>query len=99
MAKKCSTCNRTYPDHLPACPHCERDRARADDVLSEDIEIVPDESGARRPPAKRPPTHPAIPPEEVLDVVPDEPLEVGEAEVVGDVEEVLEATPAPPAPG
>src|SRR5260370_26185456 len=23
MAKRCAVCNKTYPDHLKACPHCK----------------------------------------------------------------------------
>jgi hypothetical protein len=79
MAKKCPTCKRTYPDHLPACPHCEAARAKPpteDDLLIEDIEIVADE--AARPPAQKRPTqeplesadvHEVVEPEEVLDVL------------------------------
>ena len=28
MAKTCTVCRQTYPDHLKACPHCEKRRAQ-----------------------------------------------------------------------
>ncbi len=95
MAKKCSTCKRSYPDHLPACPYCKPARAKApasdDALVIEDIDLVADE--AAPPPKKRqaPPPVP-IAAEEVLEVVPEaEAAEVVEAEEVLEPEEVLEA--------
>ncbi|MCI0457131.1 MAG: hypothetical protein L0Z62_09145 [Gemmataceae bacterium] len=88
MAKTCSTCNRSYPDHLPACPHCEPDKARAaadDELLPVDTDVRPLEPTATPPPrrgrvATPPPTYAGG---EILDVVADEePLEVAEAEAV-----------------
>jgi hypothetical protein len=65
MAKNCSHCNRSYPDHLPACPYCEPGRAKPptlDEILIEDIEIMADEapqSPRRKRPAGEPPKAPA----------------------------------------
>jgi hypothetical protein len=66
MAKKCSTCNRSYPDHLPACPYCEPARAKPpteNDLVVGDIEIVADEASGKKRPAP-----PPLPAEEVLEV-------------------------------
>jgi len=33
MAKTCTVCHQTYPDHLKACPHCEKRRAEDSSVI------------------------------------------------------------------
>src|SRR6266567_8090311 len=33
MAKSCTVCHQTYPDHLKACPHCEKRRAEDSSVI------------------------------------------------------------------
>ena len=83
MAKKCTNCKRSYPEHLPACPYCEPARAKPPtehDLLVDDIEIVADES-ARPPSGKRRPAPPPLPVEEV-------PLAVEEVIDAGDVVEI-----------
>ncbi|MCC6417092.1 MAG: hypothetical protein IT429_02455 [Gemmataceae bacterium] len=54
MAKTCSTCDRSYPDHLPTCPHCNPATPPADETLrlADEIDIVADESGLRTPPVR-----------------------------------------------
>src|SRR5438105_1369843 len=95
MAKKCSTCNRTYPDNLPACPHCnpaQAGHAPADEAVLDDIEIVGEE--APKPPAAKAkkPAPPRLPPAE-------EPIEVVEEVHEVDAADVVELAEAKPAPG
>jgi tetratricopeptide (TPR) repeat protein len=99
MAKKCSTCKRSYPDHLPACPYCEPAKAKppsGDDLVVDDIEVVADE--ASKPPSAKAPRAATAASEPLEVIAEDEPLEVVEEVPSGKAPRPPQAKAPPPLP-